>query len=165
LLEDSQIGDILFPAGATVDTDFDTTIYKLDYRYNFVADARTAIGASLGIHWMSLDFAMDGLNASLAEDFRFEAPLPLLGLHFSYALSPRWTLAASQEILRFDFGDYRGYVSDSRLTFEHDTFEHFGWGIGYNGFRLDGRFEDEHHKALAVEYGYQGLMIYLRGYF
>lgn len=146
-------------------TKLDTTIYRLAYRYSFVTDDRTAIALSFGLHWMSLGFDIAGLSASLDEDFDAEAPLPLVGFHIMYALSPRWTLPFDQEILRFDLGEYRGLVSDTRLTLEHDTFEHFGWGIGYNGFQLDGHFAGSQDRALDIEYGYHGLMLYLRTYF
>lgn len=165
LLEDSQIGDILFPAGTEVTTRLDTLIFKVAYRYNFVADEKTTIGASFGIHWMSIDFDIDGPVASQTEEFDVDAPLPLLGLHWSYAFTRKWKLLAGSEVLRFDVGQYRGVVSDTRITIEHDTFEHFGWGIGYNGFAIDAHFEDEDDLDADLEYGYQGLMLYLRTYF
>jgi len=165
LLEDSQIGEVLFPAGTTVDTSLDTLIFKVAYRYNFVADHRTTIGASLGIHWMSIDFDVEGPVASQEEDLDVDAPLPLLGLHWAYAFTSKWKLLAGTEVLRFDVGEYRGLVSDTRITIQHDTFEHFGWGIGYNGFAIDAHFEDEDDLDADLEYGYQGLMLYLRAYF
>jgi len=164
LLDDSQVGDIIFPAGAAVSTELDTTIYKIAYRYCFVTDPKTTISASFGIHWMAIDFEMETASSTLEESFSVDAPLPVLGLHWEYAFSPKWRLAVGTEVLRFDLGEYRGFVHDTRLTIEHDMFEHIGWGIGTNVFTLDGHIEDG-DKELELEYGYQGLMVYLRTYF
>jgi hypothetical protein len=164
LLADSQVGDILFPAGAAVSTELDTTIYKIAYRYCFVTDPKTTISASFGIHWMAIDFQMETASSTLEESFSVDAPLPLIGLHWEYAFTPKWRLAVGTEALRFDLGEIRGVVNDTRLTIEHDTFEHLGWGIGYNAFSLDGHVDDG-DENLELEYGYQGLMVYLRTYF
>lgn len=163
IAEDIQIGDEVIPAGS-IDTKFNTQIIKLAYRYNFVADERTVIGASFGAHFMGIDLGVENEAFAVDEDFKANAPLPLIGLHAAYALSDTWSLNASLEFLKFDIDAYRGFISDSRLTIEHDTFEHFGWGLGYNGFRIDGSIEGEDDLRADLEYGYAGLMLYLRGY-
>jgi len=159
-----DVGQVTIPAGS-VKTEFDTEIAKLDYRYNFVTDTRTVIGASAGIHLMGLHTAIRSPTFAVSETFRVDAPLPLIGLHGSYALSDRWTLSASIEVLQFDLGDYRGFVNDNRLTLDHDTFDHFGWGVGFNGFRTSAHAEGDNGLNADLEYGYQGLMIYLRTFF
>jgi hypothetical protein len=159
--DDIIIGNVTIPAGTTK-TNFDTQIIKLAYRYNFVADARTVIGASFGIHLMSLDFGVRSPSFNVEENFRVDAPLPLLGLHGAYALSEKWRLSASAEFLQFDLGDYRGLITDTRLTLDHDTFSNFGWGIGFNGFQADAHLEGNDDLSTDLEYGYQGLMLYLR---
>jgi len=162
--EDIEFGDVVIPAGS-VDSFFNTQIFKLAYRYNFVADTRTVIGASFGAHVMGIDAGISNDSFAVEETFRVAAPLPLIGMHGSYALSDTWSLNASIEFLQFDIDAYRGFISDSRLTIEHDTFEHFGWGLGFNGFKIDGNIEGDGDLEADLEYGYQGLMLYLRGYF
>ena len=53
-------------------------------------------------------------------------------------------------------------ITDSRLTLDHDTFKHFGWGIGFNGFSADAQADGDDDLSAKLEYGYQGLMLYLR---
>lgn len=161
--QDINFGDITIPAGSQVDSSFDTRIIKLAYRYNFVADERTAVGASFGIHSMGLDVALESAGLAVEESFKQELPMPLLGLHFDYALSHTWLLRLGTEFLKVDLGDFRGLIADNRVTLEHSPFEHFGWGIGFNGFRLDAHAEDGGLEA-DVDYSYQGLMLYLRFY-
>ena len=160
---DIQVGNVLIPAGE-VDSEFDTLILKLDYRYNFVADERTTIGASFGFHVMGIDLAFRSDQFNVEEEFNVDAPLPVLGLHAAYALSHKWSLSASSEFFQVDVGDFSGTLIDNRLTLAHDWFEHFGWGIGFNGFSLDAELEDDNLTS-DIEYAYQGLIIYLRAYF
>lgn len=160
--EDLQVGDVVIPAGE-VNTTFNTTVLKLAYRYNFVADTRTAIGFSAGFHTMGIDFGIDSTIGSAEESFDVTAPLPVIGLHGEYALSERWKLLASMELFQIDIGYFSGYLQDNRLALEHDLFDHFGWGVSLNGFSMGADMEDGPLTA-DVEYAYQGLIVYLRGY-
>ena len=159
---DIDFGGTTFPAGSAVNARFDTQIIKLAYRYNFVADYRTVLGASFGVHTMGIDTELDSNALSLQEEFKATAPLPLLGLHFAYALDRKWKLALDYEVLQFDIGDYRGFVDDSRLSIEHDTFEHFGWGIGLNSFSINGEIDGNGNSSADLKYGYEGIVVYLR---
>jgi hypothetical protein len=161
--DDINFGDITIPAGSGVETGFDTWILKLAYRYNFVADVRTVIGASFGFHMMGLDIDMKTTNGSLSESFHQPLPLPVVGLHGQYALSDKWRLLASIEILRVNLDPFEGYMSDQRLALEHDTWEYFGWGIGTNSFTLDAEAEGNDSLTADVEYAFNGVMLYLRG--
>jgi hypothetical protein len=161
IANDITVGDVVIPA-SNVETTFDTAIFKIAYRYNFVAEPRTVIGASFGFHVMSIDSSFKSAAFAVEEEYKVDAPVPLLGLHGAYALSEKWKLSGSAEFLKFDIGDYRGLITDVRLTIDHDTFEHFGWGLGYNGFQSDATLEGEDGLKSDLEYGYSGLMVYLR---
>ena len=165
LAEDISFGDRVFPAGSSVQTKFDTKVLKLAYRYNFVADYRTKIGVSAGFHTMQIDTSLNAASLSVNESFRATVPLPVFGMYWEYSLSPSWKLLSSVEVLQIDIGYARGYLSDTRLSLENDLFEHVGWGIGYNGFKLDATIEGEGRLTGRVEYDFQGLMLYLRCYF
>ena len=90
--------------------------------------------------------------------------MPLVGIHAAYALSPKWRLASHIEFLQLSIGDYSGGIRDTLLTLDHDTFKHFGWGIGYNGFDLNATIQGDHGLQADIGYAYQGLMIYARAY-
>jgi hypothetical protein len=160
--EDIQVGPGVIPAGE-VDTSLETLIVKADYRYNFVADTRTAIGASIGLHTMGIDLRVESTDFDVSEEFRVTAPLPVIGLHGEYALSERWKLLGSAELFQVDLGYAQGFLADNRLAIEHDLFDHFGWGLAFNGFQLDAEVEDS-SLVTDLEYAYQGLFVYLRAY-
>jgi hypothetical protein len=161
--EGIDFGEVEIPAGDVV-TKFNTQILKLAYRYNFVTDYRTTLGASLGFHTMKMDLGLKAGQFDIEEEFRVTAPLPLLGLHGAYALSDKWRLRASMEFLQIKLEGFEGVMRDTTLAIDHDTFEHLGWGIGYNGFNLDMEIEKDPLTA-DIEYAYQGLMVYIRTFF
>jgi len=162
---DFTFGEITIPAGTTVNSEFDTLIFKLAYQYNFVADQRTTIGVTGGFHTMVIDVALESAIGDLEEQFKGTAPLPVIGLNAAYALSRKMKLAAATEFLQVEIQQLKGSIIDTKLTFEHDPFKHFGWGIGLNSFALDVELEGEDDLDADVEYGYSGLMIYLRTFF
>jgi hypothetical protein len=161
--DDITIGDVVIPAGR-VETSLDTLIVKLAYRYNFVADTRTAIGASFGFHTMGIDLALESADVlNVDEKVKMTAPLPVIGLHAEYALGERWKLLGSAELFQVDLGFAGGFLADNRLAIEHDLFDHVGWGLALNGFQLDADVEDGSLNA-DLEYAYQGAMLFLRAY-
>ena len=163
--QDLPIGGVIIPMGQ-ISTKFDTKIFKLAYRYNFVRDFRTTIGASLGLHTMQIDTAFRATGINVEESFDAVAPLPVLGLHAAYALSRKWRLTGGFEALYVEFDNFDGFILDTRLSLDHDTFKHLGWGIGLNSFDsnigIDGKDNNLHAD---IEYSYIGLMLYLRTYF
>lgn len=163
ITEDLAIGEVVIPAGS-VDTEFGTTIVKLAYLYNFVADHRTLIGVSAGLHTMRFDTAFSTSSGSVEESFDVTAPLPVFGLHSEYALSRKWRMLGSIEFFQLDIGQARGGLTDTMLAFEHDLFEHVGWGFAYNGFNMDAVIEGDGGLEADIVYQYQGLLLYLRCY-
>jgi hypothetical protein len=162
---DINYGNIFIPAGTGVKTKFDTTMVKLAYRYNFVSDYRTVIAASAGLHTVAIDASLETTSgAAVDEDFKAALPMPVVGLHFEYALSRTWKLITSMELLQMDLGSYSGVLNDRRLTIEHNPFKNFGWGLGYNGFSLNARADGNGSLSAKVEYEFQGLMLFLRWY-
>jgi hypothetical protein len=161
--EDIDFGEVVLPAG-DIRSRFNTRILKLAYRYNFVTDYRTTIGVSGGLHTMALDLGLESASFSVSEEFKATAPLPLLGFHAAYALSDTWRIRLALEFLQVELGDFSGFIGDRTLALDHDLFEHVGWGIAYNGFDLDVEVEDDPLTA-DIEYGYQGLLLYVRTYF
>lgn len=162
--EDLEIGEVVLPGGSAVESEFGTTVIKLAYLYNFVADHRTMIGVSGGLHTMQIDTAFKTVSGSVEESFDATAPLPVFGLHAEYALSRKWRMLGSIEFFQLDIGDFAGGLTDTLLAFEHDLFEHVGWGIAYNGFAMDAEFEGDGPLSADLVYQYQGALLYLRCY-
>ncbi|MFT7671253.1 MAG: hypothetical protein ACI8X5_003970 [Planctomycetota bacterium] len=162
LIDPIDIGDTTFPGGETI-TRMRTRILKLAYRYNFVTEPKTNIGASFGIHTMRIGLDFTSANGSFDESVHATAPLPLFGLHGSHSLSENWALYASGEFFALKLDEFAGAITDIRLGLDWDVFDHVGLGLEFNTFNMAADVKSDGLTA-DLEYGYGGLGIYLRGY-
>ncbi len=162
---DIQIGDVVFPVGSEVSTDFDNLFIKLAYRYAFWVRQRWHAGASIGLHTMDWSTEWKAGTLAIEEDFDFTVPLPVLGVFGTYALSPKLYLNASSEFFGLEYDNFDGFLNNTRLALEHRTFRHVGFGIGLDYFLIDASAEGDNGNLEAeMEYDYLGLTAYLRIY-
>jgi hypothetical protein len=91
---DLIIGDETYPTGASLSSEFKLQIIPVAYSYSFMNKEKYEFGASLGMHWYTIDFSVVG-SASLNDDdldasvsARGDAPMPLVGLFLIIILLP-----------------------------------------------------------------------------
>lgn len=138
---------------------------KLAYRYAFLDNPRGHAGASFGFHTMSWNNEWRAASLSLEEDFDVTIPLPVLGVFGAYALSPRWYLNASSEFFGLDYEEFNGFLNNTRLSVEHRTFSHVGFGCGLDYFLINASVANESGSLEAsAEYDYLGFLVYMRIY-
>lgn len=95
--KDLVIGDETYPAGASVSTEFKLQIIPFIYSFSFLNEEKYEFGASLGLHWFTIDLNVSGSASADDEDIQNSvsadgnAPLPLLGLFFDYHFTPKWS--------------------------------------------------------------------------
>ncbi len=67
------------------------------------------------------------------------APLPVFGVRALWEFAPKWYLDGQEQFFVISYGDYQGHVNDFRAGIVRMFGDHFGVGVGYNGFktRLD----------------------------
>jgi len=160
---DLQIGDVVFPLNAEVESEADQLVVKLAYRYSFLNRERWHLGASFGAHTMDWSTRWESGGLALEEDYDVLVPLPVLGLFGSWAVTPRLYLSASSEFFGLEYEEYDGFLNNTRLALEHRTFEHLGLGLGLDYFLMNASVESEGGNLLAeVEYDYLGLMGFVR---
>lgn len=92
------IGDETFPVGASLSTELKFQIVPIAYTYSFMNEENYEFGASLGVHWYTLELSVSGSAsvgnqaAGLSASADGDAPMPLLGLFFDYHFTPRWSV-------------------------------------------------------------------------
>jgi hypothetical protein len=177
--QDLVWGDYTLLAGAQVAAETKFRVYELDYEFAFLRRPNYEIVALAGIHLDDLTLKLSG-NASLTVDtpmgpvvhppaFANEsnsvpAPLPVLGLRADWAVSPRIYLEAAGQVFAISYQGISGNWSDLRAGATWMFNDHFGLGVGYNRFAT--------HVDLSklsftgrLNFGYQGLLIYVKGGF
>lgn len=161
-----QIGDEVFPVNTSVESEFETFVGKLAYRWSFWRRERWNAGLSLGTYVLDMRTEWEAGNLAIEQEFDATAPLPVIGAFYSFAFTPRLYLTASSEFFALEFEEYEGFLNDTRLTLEHRTFEHLAFGLGIDYFGIDASVESESDGLLdaELEYDYLGLLVFARLY-
>jgi len=169
LSREIQIDDTVFPIGARLDTNLETEIIKLNWRWSFLAEDTWEFGAGLGIYWMRLDAGFSALgeageeSGALMEDLSADVPLPVLGIHGTWAFAERFRLSGTADLLYVSIKPVSGGIIDVRLGVEWDILDWAGLGLAYNYFNLgidmeiddiDGKLNYEYHALMGSIYFY-----------
>lgn len=167
--DDLQIGDEIYPAGASLSTEFKIGVLPITYAYSFMKKEKYEFGGTLGLHWSTLNFDVEGsaslsdLDADANVSADAAAPMPLIGLLFDYHFTPRWTVSTHAEIFFLDISDdtfaFSGTITNLKLSTEYWILKNIGLGTAINWFALDVEVDDSEWKG-ELDYQYLGLQLY-----
>lgn len=162
-----EIGDQTFPVGTEINSKFNLRIIKGTYGFSFYKDERVKLDASIGLFIMPMSFSTSAMGFE-EEAADFVAPLPVLGLGTDFAIAPKFYLLQSIEILYLKIDTFKGGIVDFNIRCEYKPWDHIGFGLGLNAYRLnisaykeDGSFLDFNG---SVKTGYTGLLFYGKYY-
>ena len=163
-----EIGDEIYPIGTEVSSKFNLRIFKGTYAYSFYMDERVKIDASLGLFIMPISFSSSALKSS-RETASFTAPLPVVGLGTSFAITPKLYLKQSVEVLYLDISNVKGSIVDVNMRLEYNRWKQFGVGFGINAYRLSIESDNADNPFFDfkgnVKTGYSGLLFFGKYYF
>ena len=154
-------GDESYDIGTTVESEFNTNIYKIAYGYSFYKRENHEVTALIGAHVVRFQASITAPNIQRSQEFSVTAPLPAFGLGWRAHWSDRWSTRASIQYfgISLDDGKYSGHFTDLLLAAEYRIWNHGGFGLGYNRFDLVGDFQKE-RLNLNVRYAYNGALLY-----
>src|SRR5262249_4967650 len=171
---DLQIGDEVFPAGASVSSSLRLQILPITYSYSLLKRERAELAVTAGLHWSRLRFQAEGSASSSTLDLSRDAnakadvPLPLLGLRYDYHFGPRWSAGAGVAAFALKFGEstwnFEGSLWSARLHGEYRFARNFALGAALDGFRVKVDASQDAWKG-GFDYGYFGPQVYLTARF
>jgi len=177
--QDLTWGDYTFLAGGQVSAETKLRVYELDYEFAFLRRPNYEIMAVAGIHLDDLTLKLSG-NAALTVDTptgpvqetatfttksnSVSAPLPVLGLRANWAVSPHVYLDAAGELFAISYQGVNGNWSELRAGATWMFNDHFGIGAGYDRYAQHVDLTKLSFSG-RLNFGYQGLLIYVRGGF
>ena len=172
-------GDYTFKVGGQVTAETEFRVYELGYEWAFLRRPNYEIVAMAGIHLVDLTMKLSG-NASLTVDTptgpieqaatfttrsnSLPAPLPVFGFRGDWAVSPNVYLDASGQMFSLSYQGINGNWSVLRAGATWMFSKQFGIGLGYERFVIHAGVGKETFSG-RLNFGYQGLLIYLRGGF
>jgi len=168
--KDILVDNVLISAGRRVDTTFNYQIIRAAYSYSFFQDDRMDLAASIGLFVMPLKFEMsvEGLGSKQG-NLDFTAPLPAVGLRGDFAVTPRWFIRTNIDVFYLEYQNFKGSLVDSRIAVEYNPWDHFGFGLGFDNFRV--RVEAQGNDFPGIDFQgdiksqFMGVQLYARYFF
>jgi hypothetical protein len=152
-----EFGDLVIPVNGSVSAELETQIGQLAYEYAFLRGENHELAASLGVHmvWFDLELAARGPNIETrTERAETTAPLPVLGLRGLWRVGGNLYVEASAQYFEAGVDEYDGSIQDFRAALLWMPWRNFGFGAGYNHFRVDVEVDDtDFDGKLRWEYG------------
>ncbi len=159
-----DFGDLNLPAGTTVNSHFDTEIFRIGYAYSLMNDAQKELGIMGGLHYSRFSTEITAVGQGENETSNAATPLPVIGLHGSVALGEKSSLHARIQFFQMDFDRYEGSLIYATLDWRRRFGDIFSVGLGYNFYALNldspdndvrGSIEVRHHgPELFVSAGF-----------
>ncbi len=160
-----QIGNLTFPIGTNISSNFDLTILRAKYDYSFLQKEHVSIGASIGFYIMPISFSIKAANSKEQAD-SFIAPMPVLGFRTEFLLTEKFFLRQSTELLLLSLDNFKGRILDIDISLEHRTFKHFSLGLGFNSNRLVIKAKGQDYPNInfygTVEMEYMGVYVFVK---
>lgn len=165
--EDISWGGETFPASATIDGDFEFSIYELAYEYAFMRRERYELAASFGVHYTDYEASLGATvsgnggatNTRIERGGSIGAPLPVVGLRGTWLLSQTFSIDVSGQFFALTYGDIDGNLQDYRALLTWQPGRWAGLGIGYNHFALDVDVDSSNFRG-KMDWTYHGPMIF-----
>jgi hypothetical protein len=157
-----------FTAGTTVDSFFNLEIIEGVYSYSFFQDDRIDAGLGIGVYVMPLELGISATGFG-AQSESVTAPLPVIVFRSDFAFTPKLFLKEKIEIFYLELDNFTGVLSDINIALEYNPWEHFGFGVAIDYFRLGIQSNGEDYPNIDfvgdIKFSYTGLMLYGKYFF
>ena len=153
-----------FPAGATVNSSFESEVLRFGYAYSLMNDDQKELGVMAGLHYSRFSTVIEDPDSGQRAASSTSTPLPVIGLHGAVALGQKMTLGARIQIFRMDFDQFEGSMNYATIDLQRHFGENFSVGLGYNyyAFKLVSS-EDSSRGTLEVRH--RGPVLFLSAHF
>ena len=170
--------DILWTVGTSIKSQFDSEVYRLAYGYSFINDGKREFGLLAGLHITRFNVELSGSGSVVAidpvtgnevvvegegqreYDSGFTVPLPIIGLHGSYAFTPELHFRGWGQIFSLEYDDYDGRLLNLAGMLEYALNERFGIGGGYAYYGYDFSADGDSLNG-SFEYDFRGPTLYV----
>lgn len=159
------VGDETFVSNSVVESKLDTDFLKLAYAYSFYKSPKVELSFIAGLNLMDYSVVIDNKTTGVVETADVTAPLPVIGLSMSYAISPRWLVLCKFDTFYIELdNEIRGSLIDIELGVEYRVLKNMGIGFGFNRFALDAKVNTSSYSGGIADL-YRGVNLYVSAYF
>jgi hypothetical protein len=147
-------GDVIYEVGADVTAETKVDITRVVVSRHFRQKGGHDFRLAAGIHWLDISAEIEG-EATLDDgstafsDSKASAslPIPNVGAQYQYSPSQKWLFSARVDWFSASIGNYSGGIWNTNLSANYQVAKHFGVGLGYQFFQIDGTLFDDRWKG------------------
>jgi len=157
---------VIVKANATL-TD-KTAFTKIFYGYSLFRDDRSVVRLLGGLFVLDFEYifeaegeiTIDGvtLTQTLREEVRLLAPLPMIGVDFSFSFTPKWSVDTSVLFVGGSYQEVSATVLQTSVRATYHATKHIGLDMGIAYFDADVTIDKETERQ-EVFYGYDGIFL------
>ena len=157
-----EIGPVTFPAGDTVQSSVDTSIYKLAYAFSLMRDSQKELSLIGGVHVTDIAYRSDGAVDTVVADTT--TLMPILGADLTVNFTDRLALEAELQFWLSDFNSHSGNLTDFGVSARYRISETFSFSAGFKFYRQDIDSADEDFFG-DYRFEYRGPIVDIRARF
>lgn len=144
---DIQIGDTIFNVNQTVNTKFNTTYLRTNFKFYIIRKPRLDFGVWAGANVAFLNFSLEAqeLGETFSEGRDVWAPIPAIGVHGSYTLFRNFYIFGKAGYFYYGISDnlkFNNWSLDINVNYYFYKFLGIGATYEYNRVELKGEIGD-----------------------
>lgn len=155
LTADIDFLDQTYERSTTLESSFDTEIWRLSYSYAFLDSQRHRATAQAGLHLPRIAVHLSRVEGTRNADANADTPLPVFGLSYTYRLSPRWMFDLRGQIFRLQLDDIDGSIDNFSAAVAVAAVQNVTIFAGYNYYKLKADISKRFWNGQA-NFDYQG---------
>lgn len=162
---DKTFGDVSIKGTATLSDR--TQFLYLNYGYSLYRDPRALVRLRAGLYGINLEYELDAVGSIEIDGVpvtsgeynprvRQVAPLPLIGIDFSFRITDRWSASSQFGLVGGSYKEISATVIDAMISARYAMTDHWGITLGANFLSADIDIDKE-DLLTEVSYGFEGL--------
>lgn len=159
LKKDIEFGDHTYPVDASVNSFFETSIYRFSYGYALLLDPKYELGLMVGAHILrsNVGISLVGATAELGynDGFDFTAPIPDVGIWGGYAFTDKLAVTGNLSYLSLKINDISGKIISYNLSVLYEVIPNLELALGYTGLNFKVDVQKERLQGY-FKWGYNG---------
>lgn len=152
-----------------IEAKFNFDIIRIMYDYSLILDDRVDFNLGFGLFVMPMEFGVkaivDGVATQNLEE-SITAPLPVFGIGFDIALTPKWFIRQDLEFFYLEIDDFQSNILSATLALEYLPWKHVGVGLGVDGKQVHIESNGSDYPGVdfngTVGFSYAGASLYLK---
>ena len=154
-----QFEDQVFAINTQVSSTFNNDIIFFNYMYSLFQKKNAELALALGLHYMNTETTLSASGGSISSSTDAEAPLPVIGVEYKYAASPKLHLGLLAQWFEVDAGDFDGSIRNLNASIEYFVQKNVSLGLGYNNFNVNVDASGDNFNG-ALDWTYKGFQAF-----